>query len=59
MFFDARQLAVSILALFIAASVTAALIFQRKGPRKDLRRWGYWHPLRVRARGARLVDPLR
>ena len=38
MFFDARQLAVSILALLIASSVTAALIFHRKGSR----RWGYF-----------------
>ena len=38
MFFDARQLAASILALFVATSVSAALIFHRKGSR----RWGYF-----------------
>ncbi|MGO8992092.1 MAG: hypothetical protein ACLQVI_02100 [Polyangiaceae bacterium] len=34
MFFDGRQLAASILALFIASAVTAALIFHRKGSRR-------------------------
>src|ERR1700727_3156404 len=37
MFFDGRQLAASILCLFVATTVTAALIFNRKGSR----RWGY------------------
>src|SRR5580693_2098609 len=37
MFFDGRQLAASILALFVATAAIAPLIFNRKGPR----RWGY------------------
>ena len=37
MFFDGRQLAASILALFVATAAIAPLIFNRKGPR----RWAY------------------
>jgi hypothetical protein len=41
MFFDGRQLAISILALFLTSAATAAMVFAREGDRRAVRRWGF------------------